>query len=318
MAGLSVENHRRKLSPDFPCDNSTDILDEKEKLWEKEKGGFRKPAIRRKRYMNRNIIIALAPTGGWGAGDNNPVTPEDIASDVIACAKAGAALVHMHARDRNGALTTDMQDFNETVQRIKKSVDVILEASTGGLSTLTAAQRILPVSHPAAELGSLNVGSLNFGDHVYKNSLPDVRYWIGKMKAAGVKPSLEIFDTGHLETALHLIEAGLITRPCNFSFIFNVRWGMPYDLALLSYLVSKLPADSRWGAILIGSKDFRAHLEAAAAGASVLRVGFEDSLEFNRRRAAGNLELVTALRAELEDAGYAIRTSQNAREVLLN
>ena len=267
--------------------------------------------------MTRKIILAVAPTGGWGSGENNPITPEAIAGDVIACAQAGAAVVHLHARNEKGDLTTDLTSFSKTVDTIKATCDIMLEASTGGLSNLTAAERVLPASNPHAELGSLNIGSLNFGDAVYRNSLPDVKFWVDAMACSGVKPSLEIFDTGHLETARHLIAEGLVTPPCNFSFIFNVRWGMPYDRDLLAYLKSRLPAGSRWGAIMISSRDFSHHVEAARAGSTVLRVGFEDSLDYNGQTATSNAELVTALREELETAGFSIASVPEARAILL-
>ena len=167
-------------------------------------------------------------------------------------------------------------------------------------------------------MGSLNIGSLNFGDQVYQNSVPDVRYWISKMAETGVKPSLEIFDTGHLQTALHLIEEGLVVPPCNFSFIFGVNWGMVYDSSLLDYLVSQLPVGSRWGAIFIGSRDFTAHLEAVAAGAVAVRTGFEDSTEYNGKTALHNHDLVACLREELESEGYEAAGVQEARGMLLS
>lgn len=267
--------------------------------------------------MDRKTIIAVAPTGGWGPGDNNPVTPEAIARDVLACAEAGAAVVHLHARNERGELTTDLAPFAATVASIRASCDIILEASTGGLSTLTAAERVLPATVPEAEMGSLNIGSLNFGDAVYQNSLPDVRFWVAEMHRLGIKPSLEIFDTGHLETARHLIQEGLVALPCNFSFIFDIRWGMPYDPALLAYLKSRLPAASRWGALLIHSRGFANHMAAAGAGASVLRTGFEDSCHYNGKTATSNAELVTALRGELEAAGFSIASVPEARAILL-
>jgi 3-keto-5-aminohexanoate cleavage enzyme len=268
--------------------------------------------------MSKKIILALAPTGGWGTGNNNPVSPEEISAQVISCAARGASLVHIHARDRNGQLTTDLTPFNQTVELIREQSDIILEASTGGLSTLSAADRVLPATSPEAEMGSLNIGSLNFGDQVYKNSLPDVRYWIDRMSTAGVKPSLEIFDTGHLETALALIDDGFVRPPCNFSFIFGVNWGMAYHRSLLDYLLLRLPAGSRWGAIFINSTDFKPHLEAASAGATFLRVGFEDSRRYGGHLAADNPELVQVLRSALEKHGYELRRPEEARAILLD
>ena len=267
--------------------------------------------------MDRKIVLAVAPTGGWGSANNNPITPGAIARDAIECARAGAAVLHLHARNAQGELTTDLTPFSTAVESIKDACDIILEASTGGLSNLTAAERVLPASAPHAEMGSLNIGSLNFGDQVYQNSLPDVRFWIDSMSRLGIKPSLEIFDTGHLETALHLIQEGLVAPPCNFSFIFNVRWGMPYDPALLAYLTSRLPTGSRWGAIMISSRDFSDHVEAARAGASVLRAGFEDSRDYSGKTATSNAELVKALRAALETAGFPIASAPEARAMLL-
>ena len=267
--------------------------------------------------MTKKIIIAVAPTGGWGKTENNPVQPKAIAEDVIRCAGAGASVVHMHARDEEGNLTSDLTAFNHAVQTIKDSCDIILEASTGGLSNFTAHERVLPTGNPYAQMGSLNIGSLNFGDQVYKNSLVDVRYWIQTLAERGVKPSLEIFDTGNMETAIHLIREGLISLPCNFSFIFDVKWGMPYHPSILAYLKDQVPENCNWGALLIGSSSFANHLEAARAGAKILRVGFEDSYRYNGKIAANNEELVLALRAELEADGFSVATASEAREILL-
>ena len=266
--------------------------------------------------MTRKIIIAVAPTGGWGNSSNNPVHPDVIAEDIIRCAAEGAGVVHMHARDEQGRLTTDLSAYSRAVDIIKESCDIILEASTGGLSTLSASERVLPAGHRHAEMGSLNIGSLNFGDDVYQNSLPDVRFWIESLKNLGVKPSLEIFDTGHLETALALLEGGLVTPPCNFSFIFNVRWGMPFYPKLLEYLKSRLPGRSLWAGLFIQSEDFSNHVIAAHAGATILRTGFEDSFRYNGNIASCNAELVKTLRRELEAEGFDIATVEEARSLL--
>ena len=124
------------------------------------------------------IVIAVAPTGGWGAGEGNPTTPDAIARDVVECARLGASIVHLHARDGAGNLTTDLSTMQETIGMIRDRTDIIVEASTGGLSAMNARERALPIGRCDAELASLNIGSLNFADHVYRNSLPDVRYWI--------------------------------------------------------------------------------------------------------------------------------------------
>jgi 3-keto-5-aminohexanoate cleavage enzyme len=120
-----------------------------------------------------------------------------------------------------------------------------------------------------------------------------------------------------METALSLIKDELITLPCNFSLIFDVKWGMPFHPALLEYLKSRMPEKCRWAALLINSADFSNHLVAAHAGASVLRVGFEDSFFYNDKTALNNVELVKALRVELEQSGFKIATVKEARDILL-
>ena len=267
--------------------------------------------------MTKKIIIALAPTGGWGLGEGNPVSPEEIAAQAHACAEVGEAVVHMHARDEKGALTADMTCFNRTVELIHASTDIIIEASTGGISTMTAEERTYPAANPHAEIASLNIGTLNFGDKVYVNSVPDIRKWIGIMADLKIKPSMEIFDTGNMDCALHLLQDGLLKPPCNFSFVCNLNWGMPYHPAIISYLRDQVPAGSHWGANLINSSDFRQHVEVARLGGAVVRVGFEDSRRYNGKIAKDNLELVKALRVELEDAGFSIATVKEARAVLL-
>ena len=117
--------------------------------------------------MQKKIIIAVAPTGGWGIGQDNPVAPEEIAEQAKACAEAGAAVVHMHARDAAGSLTADMTCFNRTVELIHAQTNIIIEASTGGISSMTSVERTYPAANPHAEIASLNIGTLNFGDKVY-------------------------------------------------------------------------------------------------------------------------------------------------------
>jgi 3-keto-5-aminohexanoate cleavage enzyme len=266
--------------------------------------------------MQKKIVIALAPTSGKPGLPNNPIRAEAIAADVINAVRAGASVVHLHARDEAGCLTTDLSEFNKAVQAIKDACDFILEASTGGLSDLTAEERALPAGNPHAEIASLNIGSVNFGDRVYQNGMPDVRYWLKVLAAKGAKPSLEVFDTGNIESAHQMINEGLVTLPCNFGFVFGLKWGMAYHPAIVSYLKSRVPAGSNWGADFFDSADFSQHLDAGRQGATILRVGFEDSNQYNGKIAASNAELVTAFREELESAGFSIATSAEARTIL--
>ncbi len=264
-----------------------------------------------------DIIISLAPTGPWGIGQNNPINPADLIKTAKECYIAGASVMHIHARDLRGDLATDMVYLRETLAGISESSGMLIEASTGGLSDFTPEERGLPTTVPGATLGSLNLGSLNFGDDVYQNTPPAVDIWIKQMEPYGVKPSLEIFDTGHINYAKSLIDAGKVKAPYNFSFIFNVKWGMIFSESLLKYLVSELPQQSNWGVIIIGSQKFEDHLVAAENGADIIRVGFEDSNISNGEIIDSNVELVKTLRKTLEGNGFQIIQGDLAKRKIL-
>lgn len=265
-----------------------------------------------------DIILSLAPTGSWGIGHNNPVRPAELIKTAQECFAMGASVLHLHGRDLQGALTTDMDYLEETFTSISECTEMLLEASTGGLSSFTTEERGLPVTVPGAVMGSLNLGSLNFGNDIYQNSPTAVDFWIEKMDSSKVKPSLEVFDTGHLAFARSLIDQGKVTAPYNFSFIFNVKWGMVFSQKLLQYLISQLPSSSNWGVILVGSQDFSDHLRAAENGADMVRVGFEDSNIVNGKQAESNLEMVSALRQALEKHGFSILHGDPVRKKLLD
>jgi uncharacterized protein (DUF849 family) len=127
---------------------------------------------------------------------------------------------------------------------------------------------------------------------------------------------LEIFDTGHIAFAKSLIEAGKVKAPYNFSFIFNVRWGMVFSEKLLEYLVSELPEQSNWGVIIIGSQNFEDYLTAAENGADIIRVGFEDSNILDGERVESNVVLVKSLRKTLEENGFRIAQGDQVRNKL--
>jgi 3-keto-5-aminohexanoate cleavage enzyme len=137
----------------------------------------------------RKIIVAVAPVGGALPPPSlNPLTPEEVAAQVVACEKAGAGMVHLHVRDREGNQTEKLHDFSKTLDLIRESSDIILQGSTGGLTTLTLEERCVALNDPRVEVASLNMGSVNFGEDVYINRLPDIRYWAKRMDEAGVVP----------------------------------------------------------------------------------------------------------------------------------
>jgi len=266
--------------------------------------------------MTKKIILALAPTGGWGKDYNNPLEPEEITKQVVACAEEGVSLIHIHARNSKGELTTDLSNFSKTIELIANECSVIIEASTGGLSNLTPQERSLPLQNEKVELGSLNMGSLNFLDKVYINTVPNIRYWLQRMAKNRVKPSIEIFDTSNIAISDLFIKEGLIKPQYNFNFIFNYKWGMSFSLSILKLLKSMLPKESIWGTIFGGSRDFSSHLQASLQGATMIRVGFEDSKICNYGEAKSNLELVKEIRRELRILGFDLANPDEARKLL--
>jgi 3-keto-5-aminohexanoate cleavage enzyme len=265
----------------------------------------------------KDIILSLAPTGPFGRAYNNPITPEELIDTASECSAEGAAVIHLHARDLNGSLTTDMTLLHETFAGIKQKSEILIEASTGGLSDFSVEERGLPATVPGAAMGSLNLGSLNFGDQVYVKTPPAVDFWIDQMAPFGVKPSLEIFDTGHLAFARSLIDRGRLSPPYNFSFIFNVKWGMAFSEDLLVYLLSQLPPLSNCGVIFIGSENFNDHIRAARCGVDMIRIGFEDSNRIDGKTVSSNAELVSTLRRLLENEGFRIIRSEQVYRTLL-
>ena len=173
------------------------------------------------RYPEK-IIITVAPVAHAGTPippeSKNPLNPEELASDVIGCSKAGAAMVHLHVRNLKGEQVKDLTWYSKTIDLIRLESDIIIQGSTGGISELSLEERCVSVTEPRTELASLNMGSVNFGENVFINTLPDIRFWLGQMKKYRVAPELEIFDFGMLSTIEKLVEEGLLKEPVNYNF----------------------------------------------------------------------------------------------------
>ncbi len=272
-----------------------------------------------KDHKPRKIIVAVAPTGKKIEPPSvNPLAPEDVANQVIACGKAGAGMVHLHVRDKQGEQTEDLSDFSTTLDLIRQSSDIIIQGSTGGLTDLTQEQRCVALNDPRVEAASLNMGSINFGEDVYINRLPDIRYWAGRMQETRVAPELEIFAAGMLPTYMKLVEEGVLKPPYSIGFCLGVRWAFPANPETLFFLKTLLPEkDVPWGVIHAGMHDFSLMATAIGMGASVVRVGFEDSSFFAPGKAAQtNAELVERIVSLIHQMGYEVATCDEAREML--
>jgi 3-keto-5-aminohexanoate cleavage enzyme len=267
----------------------------------------------------RKIIVAVAPTGKKTEPPSvNPLSPEDVAGQVAACTKAGASMVHLHVRDKKGAQTEDLTDFSATLDLIRPSSDIIIQGSTGGLTDLTLEQRCVALNDARVEVASLNMGSINFGEDVYVNRMPDIRYWARRMEQTRVVPELEIFAAGMLPAYVKLVEEKVLQLPYSIGFCMGVDWALPADAETLFFMKTMLPEkDVPWGVIHAGMNDFALLAAAIGMGASFVRVGFEDSPFFAPGKAAkSNAELVERMVSLIHQIGYEVATCDEAREML--
>lgn len=267
----------------------------------------------------RKIIVAVAPVGkAIEAPSVNPTLPEDVAGQVVACAEAGASVVHLHVRDAKGKQTEDLTAFSATLDLIRQSSDIILQGSTGGLTDLTLEQRCVALNDPRVESASLNMGSINFGEDVYVNRMPDIRYWARRMAQTRVVPELVIFAAGMLPAYRKLMEEKVLQPPYSIGLCLGVDWALPAEAETLFFMKTMLPEkDVPWGVIHSGMHDFALLAAAIGMGASFVRVGFEDSPFFAPGHAARtNVELVERIVSLIRHMGLEVATCDEAREIL--
>lgn len=268
----------------------------------------------------RKIIITVAPVCHVGKvipeECKNPLTPEEIAQDTINCYKAGACEVHLHTRDLNGEQTFELDVFRDTIRRIREKTDMIIQGSTGGLSSLSLEQRCVCLNVDEVEVASLNMGSINFGETVYVNTLPEIRYWADRMKGSGVVPEMELFDLSMVETCTRLADEGVLKRPLHYNFC--VGKGTSSNLSAtgrnLCFLNELREPGTSWGITHDQMDDFSMLACAIGMGANAVRIGFEDSFYYAPgRRAATNAELVERLVALIRCMGCEPATPAEAR-----
>ena len=272
----------------------------------------------------RKIIVTVAPVCHVGkeipAECKNPLTPEEITEDVVNCYKAGACQVHLHTRDLQGNPTFELDVFSKTIHMIREQApDIIVQGSTGGLSSLSLEQRCVSLNVPEVEIASLNMGSVNFGETVYVNTNPDLRYWAQRQKDADVVPEMELFDLSHVECCTRLADEGVIRRPLHYNFCVGPGASSNLsatgrNLALLNALAEP---GSSWGINHDSMKDFSILACAIGMGANAVRVGFEDSFYYAPgKRAHTNAELVERLVELIRLMGCEPATPAEAREML--
>ncbi|MBU6258745.1 MAG: 3-keto-5-aminohexanoate cleavage protein [Burkholderiales bacterium] len=245
------------------------------------------------------LIITAALTGAEVTREQQPalpISPEEIGQAAFECARAGAAIVHVHARRADGSSTQEAAAYRAIIDAVRARCDLIVQVSTGGAVGMTAAERIAPVTL-APEMATLSLGSVNFGGDVFINHPADIEAFARAMAEQGVKPELEVFDAGMMATAQRLLKKGLVCTPAHFDFVLGVPGAMPGTAEALMYLRAQLPAGSSWTVAGIGAAQLTLGTLAIALGGHV-RVGFEDNIHFRKGElATSNAQLVERIAA---------------------
>ena len=283
-------------------------------------------------------ILTCAVTGSADTTGKNPavpVTPREIADSAVDAARAGAAIVHIHVRDpTTKRATMDLASYREVVQRIRDSdVDVVINLTTGpgarfvpgevepatagaGTTLTTPERRVAHVVALKPELCSLDVGSMNFGPYVFANIPSHLTTMAGMIRDAGVKPELEVFESGHLRLATRMIADGEVDQPPLFQIVLGVPWGAPATPDTMLFMRNLLPPDVNWAGFGIGAQQFPFVALAAMLGGHC-RVGLEDNLFLDRGvLAPSNAALVERAVQILTATGRQVATAAQAREIL--
>lgn len=269
-----------------------------------------------------DVIITAALTGAVTPKDINehiPLTPEEIAADAYRCWQQGAAIVHLHMRDEKGLGTMNSALFAKTIQLVReyRDCDVIINCTTSGDSRATDEQRM---SHVATlngiEMASWDAGSFNWmPGGVFINS----PQFLGKLSeiltARGIRPEIEIFDSGMLGVAAYFAEKGTLQTPLHYQFCLGIPGGMPASVENLLYLSSHIPVGSTWSAFGIGKHHLPMMYATLALGGHI-RVGLEDNVYFSKGEKATNPQLVSRAAQAVKLFGKRVATPDIARKIL--
>jgi len=291
--------------------------------------------------VNTEVFITCAVTGVGATTDRSelvPVTPVEIADAALEAARAGAAIVHIHVREPStGGPSRDPALYREVVERIRASdVDVVLNLTAGmggdlvlggvdsplppnleGTDMAGATERLEHVAELRPEICTLDCGTMNFaeGDYVMTNTPSMLREMARQIRELGVRPEIEVFDTGHLVFAKQLIEEGLVDEPAMLQLCMGIPYGAPDDPGTLLALVNQLPADCVFSAFAIGRAQLPYVALAPIVGGNV-RVGLEDNIWLERGVKATNGQLVERAVAILEAMNVRVLGPEETREKL--
>lgn len=275
--------------------------------------------------MMSKLIISAALTGAATTKEmapNVPITPDEIAMDVVACALAGAAVVHIHVRDEDGVRSMQTEHFRAVYHAIKAAtekakVDVLLNLTTSGAPNCTDELRVAHLKELQPDMCSFDAGTLNWGNKsVFMNTPQFLEHLCGVTSEYKIKPEIEIFDGGMMSNAGYYAKKELLSTPLHFQFILGAVGGLEGTVRNLEFLHSRLPAGATFSVGGIGRAHMPMLLAALALGANGLRVGLEDNVYLKHGVVATNVQLVAQAVAIATQAGREIATAQDARALL--
>jgi len=266
----------------------------------------------------RPLIITAAVNGAETMREQNPnvpYTPEEIADEAVRCRDAGASMVHVHGRLSDGQPTQDRKTFSQILSAIRAKTDILVQFSTGGAVGMGVEERIEALDL-RPDMATLTTGTVNFGDDVFMNSLPTIRAIAERLNGFGIRPEIEVFEVGMLETAIKLVKDGILNAPLHVDFVLGVPGAMGGAAENLDFLVSKLPEGWTWCVAGIGRYEFPLAEQSIRLGGHV-RVGLEDNVYISKGvLAQGSWELVERIVEFAKESGREIATPAVASEIL--
>jgi uncharacterized protein (DUF849 family) len=296
----------------------------------------------------RKVMITCAVTGAIhtpSMSPHLPITPDEIIDAAVGAAEAGAALVHVHARDpKTGRPDQSVEAFAPFLKVIKQRSNCVINITTGGAPTMSVEERLVPCAHYKPEVASLNMGSMNFGlfpmlerqkdfkfdwekpylagsdDRIFKNTFKDIEGILTTCAKNGTRFEVECYDIGHLYVLRHFADRGLVKPPYFIQSVFGILGGIgphPEDVMHMKRTADRLFGDQyQWSVLGAGRNQLPIAAQAIAMGGNV-RVGLEDSLWIGPGKLAkSNAEQVKLVRQMIEALGLEIATAEEARELL--
>ncbi|MFK8035713.1 MAG: 3-keto-5-aminohexanoate cleavage protein [Hyphomicrobiales bacterium] len=297
---------------------------------------------------SNKVIITCAVTGAIHTPSMSPflpITAEEIKDAALGAAEAGAAILHLHARNpETGQPDQTPEGFAKFLPQIKQSTNAVVNLTTGGSPYMAVSERAKPATQFKPEVASLNMGSMNFGlypmlnrykdfkhdwerehlegsrDLVFRNSFADIEFVLKQCQDNGTRFEFECYDISHLYNLSHFVERGLVKPPFFVQSVFGLLGGIgnhPEDVMHMKRTADRLFGDDlRWSVLGAGANQFRVAAQSAALGGNI-RVGLEDSLWFGKGQLAeSNAQQVTRARELIEALGKTVATPDEAREIL--